>query len=162
MEREDRVAWGMSGLVHAARAWDPERAGSFTTLACTAIERMIMRGVRRDGKPEQAAVTLSLDALVSGEESGEREDSFLEQLAGEQDVEGEVLEDATRAAVRRAVAALPEPHRRLIELRFYEGVPVAQAAAALGMSCQGAFERQRTALRKLRSALAPAFAAGIL
>jgi len=46
MEREDLVSWGMLGLVQAARAWDPDRAGSFTTLACTVIERMIARGVR--------------------------------------------------------------------------------------------------------------------
>jgi RNA polymerase sigma factor for flagellar operon FliA len=162
MEREDLVSWGMIGLVRAARAWDPERAGSFTTLACTVIERSIARGVRRDGKPEQAAVTLSLDSLVSGEESGEREESFLERLAGEQDVEGEILEDASRDAVRRAVAALPESQRRLIELHFYQDIPVAEAAVALGLSRQSAFERQRTALRKLRSALAPAFAAGTL
>ena len=162
MEREDLISWGMIGLVHAARAWDPERAGSFTTLACTVIERAIARGVQREGKPEQAAMTLSLDALVSGEESGEQEERFMERLAGEEDVESEILDDATRAAVRRAVAALPEPQRRLIELRFYEDVPVAEAAAALGVTRQGAYERQRAALRTLQSALAPAFSAGTL
>ena len=26
MEREDLISWGMIGLVHAARAWDPERS----------------------------------------------------------------------------------------------------------------------------------------
>jgi RNA polymerase sigma factor (sigma-70 family) len=160
MEREDLISWGMIGLVHAARAWDPERAGSFATLACTVIERTIARGVRREEK--QAAVTVSLDALLSGVESGEPGESFLERLAGEQDVESDVLDDATRAAVRKAVAALPEPQRRLIELHFYEEVPVAEAAAALGVSRQSAFERQRTALQKLRSALTPAFSAGTL
>ena len=77
-------------------------------------------------------------------------------------MESEILDDATRSAVRRAVAALPELQRRLIELHFYEDVPVAEAAVALGVSRQSAFERQRTALRKLRSALAPAFSAGTL
>ena len=162
MEREDLVSWGMIGLVRAARAWDPERSGSFSTLAYKAIERMIVRGVLREWKPEQAAVTVSLDALVAGEESDEQEESFLERLAGEQDVESEILDDATRAAVRAAVAGLPEPQRRLIEMHFYEEVPVAEAAAALGVSRQSASERQRMALRKLRSALAPTFSAGAL
>jgi len=162
MEREDIVSWGMIGLVRAARVWNPERASSFTTLACKVIERTIARGVMREWKPEQAAVTLSLDALVSGEESCEQEESFLEQIAGEQDVESEILDDATRAAVRAAVAELTELQRRLIELHFYQEVPVAETAAALGMSRQGVYSRERTALRKLRSALSPAISAGIL
>src|SRR5713226_10161561 len=68
MEREDLVSWGMIGLVQAARAWDPERAASFSTLACRAIERMIIRGVRREWKPKQAAATVSLHEIISGEE----------------------------------------------------------------------------------------------
>src|SRR5713226_5141823 len=67
MEREDLVSWAMIGLVQAARAWDPERAASFSTLACRAIQRMIIRGVRREWKPERAAATVSLDELLFGE-----------------------------------------------------------------------------------------------
>jgi RNA polymerase sigma factor (sigma-70 family) len=162
MEREDLVSWGMIGLVRAARAWDPKRASSFTTLACKVIERTIARGVMREWKPEQAAVTLSLDALLSGEESGEQEESFLEQMSGEQDVESEILEDAARAAVRTAVAGLPEAQRRLIERHFYQEVPVAETAAALGVTRQSVYSRERTALRNLRSALSPAVSAGML
>src|ERR1700686_1646305 len=64
MEREDLVSWGLIGLVQAARLWDPE-GGAFATLACRAIEWAILQGVRREWKPEQAAVTLSLDELMS-------------------------------------------------------------------------------------------------
>src|SRR2546421_3138799 len=68
MEREDLVSWGLIGLVQAARAWDPERSGCFSTLACRAIERMIIRGVRREWKPERAATTTSLDEILSSEQ----------------------------------------------------------------------------------------------
>src|SRR5713101_5441534 len=61
MEREDLVSWGLIGLVQAARFWDPQRGAAFSTLAYTAIERMIIRGVRREWKPDQAAATVSLD-----------------------------------------------------------------------------------------------------
>src|SRR5258708_23869268 len=61
MEREDLVSWGMIGLVQAARAWDPERAASFSTLACRALQRMIIRGERRACKPERALATVSQD-----------------------------------------------------------------------------------------------------
>src|SRR5437870_2119209 len=74
MEREDLVSWGLIGLVQAARAWDPERSGAFSTLACRAIERMIIRGVRREWKPERAASTVSLDEIISSEQqAGSRE-----------------------------------------------------------------------------------------
>src|SRR5436853_5606320 len=67
MEREDLVSWGLIGLVQAARAWDPKRSGCFSTLACRAIERMIIRGVRREWKPERAAATVSLAEIIAGE-----------------------------------------------------------------------------------------------
>jgi RNA polymerase sigma factor (sigma-70 family) len=156
MEREDLVSLGMIGLVHAARVWDPQRSRSFATLACKVIEQTIVRGVMREAKPRQAARTVSLDTPIGAE----GEPTFLDQIAGDQDVEGEVLDDAARAAVRTAVAKLPERQRRLIELRFYQDVPAAEAAAALGVSRQGACERQRIALRKLRMALSDTLAAG--
>lgn len=162
MEREDLVSWGMLGLVRAARAWDPERAVSFSTLACKVIERTIARGVRQEWKPEQAALTVSLEALESEGETGEQKESPVERMAGEQDVEREILSEASRAAVRAAVAGLPEAQRRLIELHFYEEVPVVEAAAALGVSRQSGFARQREALRTLRSALSPTLSAGAL
>jgi RNA polymerase sigma factor (sigma-70 family) len=161
MEREDLVSWGMIGLVRAAQVWDPARGSSFSTLACTVIERTIARGVMQEWKPEQSAVTLSLDALVS-EECDEREELFLERLAGEEDVESEILADATRAAVQAAVAELPEPQRRLIELRYYEEMPLVETAARLGVSRQRVVDRQREALRNLRSALSSTLSAGTL
>jgi RNA polymerase sigma factor FliA len=191
MERDDLVSWGMIGLVQAARSWDPARAGAFSTLACKAIERMIIRGVRREWKPDQAAATLSLDELIiseageppgtrrrrrgagpqrggtsgCGRDGGQRRglgpgaggrDRFINRMASEQNVEGELLARESRAAVRAAVAALPVPLRRLIERRFFEDVSVARLAEELGITRQGIYMRQRQALRQLRAALSVA------
>ena len=158
MEREDLVSWGMIGLVHAARAWDPARAGSFTTLAYKAIDRMIARGVMREWKPEQAAVTVSLDALLSGEETGERDRRFIDRIASDQDVEQEMLDREARAVIRTAIGALPPRQRRLIEGHFFEEISLARIAEELGLSRQGAYVRQRIILRKLRAALGTASA----
>src|SRR2546421_9061835 len=83
MEREDLISWGLIGLVQAARIWDPER-GSFSTVACKAIEWMIARGVRREWKPDQAAATVSLDDLIGGEETTGSGERFLDLLAAAQ------------------------------------------------------------------------------
>jgi RNA polymerase sigma factor (sigma-70 family) len=156
MEREDLVSWGMIGLVCAARAWDPTRAGSFTTLACMAIDRMIMRGAGREWKPKQAAVTVSLDALLMDSETGEYDEPFIDQLSSDQNVEKEFLDRETRTAIRSAVAALPALQRRLIERHFFEDVPMSQIAGEPGLSRQGAYQRQRLILANLRAALSAA------
>jgi RNA polymerase sigma factor (sigma-70 family) len=156
MEREDLVSWGLIGLVSAARAWDPERACSFSTLACTAIERMIHHGVRREWKPEQAAATVSLDGLLCGAEEAVDTERFVDRVADEQDLERELLDGESRAVVRRAVEDLPPAQRRLIERRFYEEVPIDRLSEDLGVSRQGVYLRQRKALRQLRTALAGA------
>src|SRR4051812_14932378 len=135
MEREDLVSWGLIGLVHAARAWDPDRCATFSTLACRAIERMIIRGVSREWKPEQSAATLSLDEAVSGD-AGTSQERLVHLLASDQDVEQEILESERQAAVRSAMAGLPPPERRLLERRFYQGIPLASMAAELGVSRQ--------------------------
>jgi RNA polymerase sigma factor (sigma-70 family) len=144
--------------VHAARAWDPARAASFTTLAYKAIERMIVRGVMREWKPEQAAVTLSLEALLSGEETGGRDERFIDRLADDQDLEQEMLDREAGAAIRTAVGALPLSQRRLIEGHFLEEISMASMAEELGLSRQGAYVRQRLVLKKLRAALSTASA----
>src|SRR5919199_519694 len=87
MEREDLISWGLIGLVQAARAWDPARSGSFSTLACKAIERMIIRGVRREWKPERAASTVSLDEILSNEQQAGSRERFVDRLTAEQNVE---------------------------------------------------------------------------
>src|SRR5258708_37163436 len=78
MEREDLISWGLIGLVQAARAWDPERAAAFSTLACRAIERMIIRGVRREWKPERAVATVSLDDPTVGEKTAGNQERFVD------------------------------------------------------------------------------------
>jgi RNA polymerase sigma factor (sigma-70 family) len=161
MEREDLVSWGLIGLVQAARLWDPERA-AFATLACRAIEWSILRGVRQEWKPEQATVTRSLDELMSTDDTDGREERFVDQVASEQDVEGELLTGVTRAAIRSAVQELRPSERRLIEQRFYEDVPLATLAREMGVSLQTVYFRQQVALRRLRGALSGAVTAGAL
>lgn len=158
MEREDLVAWGLMGLVQAARVWDPAR-GAFSTVACQAIDWMLMRGARREWQPQKAGVTVSLDELLSPEDADGQQERFVERLAAGEDVERDHLASEAQAAVRSAVAALPPIERRLIERHFFEDVPIARVADELGVSRQSVGERQRRALRQLRMTLHPSRAA---
>jgi RNA polymerase sigma factor (sigma-70 family) len=160
MEREDLVSWGMIGLVQAARAWDPERSDAFSTLACRAIERMIVRGVRREWKPERAAATASLDEILTREYQASAGERFMDRLTADQDVEGELVDGEMQAAVRSAVAELPAPYRQLIQRHYYEDASVGMLAHELGVSRQCIYMRQRQALRRLRAALTVAATGG--
>ncbi|MBF5001404.1 RNA polymerase sigma factor [Nocardia sp. BSTN01] len=51
------------------------------------------------------------------------------------------------AAVGDLLAGLPEPYRRILELRFLQGLSMADTAARLGVSVAEAEARQRLALR---------------
>jgi RNA polymerase sigma factor (sigma-70 family) len=156
MEREDLVSWGMIGLVHAARAWDPERSASFSTLACKVIERMIIRGVRREWRPEEAAATVSLDELMLGDHEAGQPARFVDRMAAAQNVEHELLIAEGRAAVRAAVAQLPPALRTLIRRHFFEDVSVARLAEEMGITRQGVYLRQQQAMKRLRAALSAA------
>lgn len=152
MEREDLVSWGLLGLVQAARVWDPAR-GAFSTVACRAIDWMLLRGAGREWKPEQAAATVSLDELLSAQEPAGQRDRLVDRLAADEHVERDHMARETRAAVRAAVEKLPPFERHVIERHFYEDVPITRVADELGVSRQRASERQRKALRQLRATL---------
>ncbi|HTE21285.1 MAG TPA: sigma-70 family RNA polymerase sigma factor [Armatimonadota bacterium] len=158
MERDDLVSWGLMGLAQAARMWDPER-GAFSTVACRAIEWMLRRGVGRECRSSRAVILVSLDELLARDEPGDRPERFLDRLEADQHVERDLLESATEAAIQSAVAALPPSERRLIQRHFFEGVPITRVAVELGVSRQSLGERQRKALRKLRTILDASIAA---
>jgi len=146
LEREDLVSWGLIGLVQAARAWDPQRSSCFSTLACKAIDHVILRGLSREGKA-RGPQTVSLEEL--------RDDgTTLDCLPAFDNVEGQLLSAETRTAVRQAVRALRPRARRLIEMRFFEDAPVEVVAGELGVSPRTVQQQQKQALRELRHALA--------
>src|SRR5262245_45150507 len=149
MERKDLRSWGMIGLVHAARAWDPSRSGSFSTLACKAIERMIIRGVSREWKPDQARATYSLDALISDGNEGDGEDRFLDKLPGEEQVEERLLQSETELTVQQALEELSPEQQTLIRRHYFEQEPVQDIARDLGLTRQAVYMREKLILKQL-------------
>ena len=60
-----------------------------------------------------------------------------------------------RDTVRRSMAELPEPQRRVIELAYFDGLSQSEIAAKLGEPLGTIKTRARAALEKLRVALGP-------
>jgi RNA polymerase sigma factor FliA len=157
MEREDLVSWGLMGLVHAARAFDPARGLAFSTLAVIAIERMICRGVRTEWRPTEAHATLSLDELLSGDDAGDSaRDRHLDQVQGDgSDVEDQIVELETRLELRKAVAELSPEQQWVVQKRFYEERTLQEIARDVGTTRQAIHLRERAVLQALRRKLSP-------
>lgn len=153
MERDDLVSWGMMGLVNAARAWDPARSRSFSTLACRAIERMIIRGVNREWKPERESTSVSLDQLIAGNRAESGDDRFIDQLPADENIERTLVQTERQEAVRTALETLPDEQRKLIERHYFKEESVEKIAKDLGISRQGVYSREKAIFKQLRERL---------
>jgi RNA polymerase sigma factor (sigma-70 family) len=152
MERDDLVSWGMMGLINAARAWDPSRS-SFSTLACRAIERMIIRGVNREWKPDREQATVSLDQLIAGNQAEGGDDRFVDQLPADENVEQTMLVTEQTVTLQSALATLNPDQRQLIERHYFQNERVDDIARDLGISRQGVYSREKAIFRQLRERL---------
>src|SRR5216117_2203234 len=97
----------------------------------------------------QAYATLSLSAPASGDESSDLDP--LESL-GEIEHEYEVSED--RAVLAPGLKALDDRERRILHLRFYEGLTQSQIAQQVGISQMHVSRLIRRALEKIRDEIA--------
>ena len=98
----------------------------------------------------QAYATISLSAPSGGVEDGDDLDP-LESL-GEIEHEYEVSED--RAVLAPGLAALEERERKILHLRFFEGLTQSQIAQQVGISQMHVSRLIRRSLEKLREEIA--------
>ena len=157
MERDDLVSWGMMGLVNAARAWDPSRS-HFSTLACRAIERMIIRGVNREWRPDREQATVSLDQLISRNQTEGGDDRFIDQLPADENVESTMLTTERNETLESALRTLEPNQRELIERHYFKNDRVEDIARDLGLTRQGVYSREKAIFRQLRDRLGDALA----
>jgi RNA polymerase sigma-70 factor (ECF subfamily) len=99
---------------------------------------------RANARARRAGATVVLD------------DALAATVRSSSDPLGEVMAVEQQEAVRRAVAALSEPYREVVALRFFAELPLAAIAAETGRP-EGTVKAQlHRGLQRLRAALAPA------
>ena len=97
----------------------------------------------------QAYSTLSLSAPAGGDENGDLDP--LESL-GEEELEYEVSEN--RAVLAPGLRALDERERRILHLRFFDGLTQSQIAQEVGISQMHVSRLIRRSLEKVRDEIA--------
>jgi RNA polymerase sigma-70 factor (ECF subfamily) len=120
-----------------APQYDPKRGSPEAWLVMRAKTRAIdrLRSIRRRDRTFVAPV----DESVAQRNEGPAENPAV------------VAED--RGLVRTALAQLPEPQRRVIELAFFEGLTQSEIAVRLGEPLGTVKTRARLGLERLRGAL---------
>ena len=132
---EDMISIGTIGLIKAVNTFTPERNIKLATYASRCIGNEILMYLRKSSNRRQEA---SIDEPLNVD--GDGNELLLSDILGSDAnaVSQQLEQDAERAVLRSAVAALSARERQIMELRFglTDGVERTQkeAADALGIS----------------------------
>jgi RNA polymerase sigma-70 factor (ECF subfamily) len=148
-DAEEIVADAFAQVWRSAATFDPARGSAVAWLATIVRTRGLdfLRAQRRRARTIERAAALADDdapLLAPAPESAER---------------GVELSEA-QTLVRRSLAELPAPQRRVIELAYFGGLSQTEIAARLSEPLGTAKTRMRSGMEKLRQALGPLMEAG--
>ena len=149
-DAEEVVADAFAQIWRSAAGFDPAR-GSVTAWVATIVRTRALDLVR---SRKRRARVLEEAAVVTDE----GETLVLAPSAQSPDRGAEVSE--TAAIVRRSLAELPPPQRRVIELAYFGGLSQSEIAEQLSEPLGTVKTRMRAGMEKLRHALRPLLEAG--
>ena len=152
---EDLISIGTIGLIKAVNTYSPDRCIKLATYASRCIGNEILMYLRKSSNRRQEA---SIDEPLNVD--GDGNELLLSDILGsaENQLSQRLEQDAERAVLRRAVAALSPRERQIMELRFglADGVERTQkeAADALGISQSYISRLEKRILHQLKAQLA--------
>ena len=151
---EDMISIGTIGLIKAVNTFTPERSIKLATYASRCIGNEILMYLRKSSNRRQEA---SIDEPLNVD--GDGNELLLSDILGsdENQISQRLEQDAERAVLRRAVAALSPRERQIMELRFglADGVERTQkeAADAMGISQSYISRLEKRILHQLKAQL---------
>ena len=151
---DDLFQVGCIGLIKAVNTYSPDRCIKLATYASRCIGNEILMYLRKSSNRRQEA---SIDEPLNVD--GDGNELLLSDILGsdENQISQRLEQDAERAVLRRAVAALSPRERQIMELRFglADGVERTQkeAADALGISQSYISRLEKRILHQLKAQL---------
>lgn len=142
--QEELLGAGYLGLRHACEHYRPEQ-GEFSTYAWSCIRFAIIEARTREWEkgsvrlPDRRRVSMCLLSTVV-----RRDPDLLDEIEGDGPPEVADAED-----FEALVRCLPEDRRRLLRLRYVDGLALAEAAERLGVSRQRVYQMEQGALTRL-------------
>ena len=159
LDLEDLIGAGWIGLLQAAELYDPARGAQFGTYAIALIRgairqalrswdfvpRRVREQARHDGR--EVPAMLSLDAPASAQTQETLGERLSDPSPG---LEVQAAEALERAALRQALALLPQREQQILLLRYGRDATYREIAARMGLTEQRVHQLHQAALLKLR------------
>lgn len=163
-DREDLVAWGILGLVQAAKRYEPESGATFGAYAARRVRGQVLDALRerdpltrtarrafrlaRERDPELPApvVEISLDAYLETGRDPTGSAVALDGAAG-----CRAARDRRWAGVAAALGTLTEVERTVLVLSYARGLTLREIGSRVGLSESGVCRLRARALRRVRA-----------
>jgi RNA polymerase sigma factor for flagellar operon FliA len=154
-DREDLIAWGVVGLVQAARRYRGDRGASFSAYAARRVRGQVLDALRerdpltRSARREYRSAQRDAEDLpppyleVSLDRVGDLPDQHRERRVPSRDVRWD--------RVAHALRDLPALERRVLVLSYGRGLTLREIGREVGLSESGACRVRARALRRVRA-----------
>ncbi|HEV8230042.1 MAG TPA: sigma-70 family RNA polymerase sigma factor [Candidatus Limnocylindria bacterium] len=173
-DREDLIAWGLVGLVQAARRYRGDRGASFGAYAARRVRGQVLDALRERDPLTRSARRAFRSAQRASEDPGAGAQGAgapgrgAERVATPPYVEvsldriGDVAQgqrtptyrDDRWSVVARALRDLPPLERRVLVLSYGRGLTLREIGLEIGLSESGVCRLRARALERMRSACA--------
>jgi RNA polymerase sigma factor for flagellar operon FliA len=164
---EDLIAFGFSGLLEAEQRYDPSRGVRFQTFAYYRVRGAMLDGVRKmanlprrahqrlkaEAERAPTAAPTLLDKAFTRMSASLTSASPVQSSFAEESPESALLRNESIERLLGALSRLSARERALIRGRYFEGRPLEELAADLGVSKSWASRIHTQALSALRAAL---------
>jgi RNA polymerase sigma factor for flagellar operon FliA len=160
-DREDLVAWGVVGLVQAARRYRGDRGASFGAYAARRVRGQILDALR-ERDPLTRTARRAFRAAQRASEDGAAAAAAPPYVEISLDRIGDVAEvqrapgrqDERWPIVASALRDLPPIERRVLVLSYGRGLTLREIGGEVGLSESGVCRLRARALARVRSACA--------
>ena len=153
-DREDLIAWGVVGLVQAARRYRGDRGASFGAYAARRVRGQVLDALRdRDPLTRTARRAFRSAQRVSEDLPPPYLEVSLDRVGDLPDgsrAPGAAKPDERWAGVARALRDLPALERRVLVLSYGRGLTLREIGREVGLSESGVCRVRARALRRVR------------
>ena len=161
-DREDLIAWGLVGLVQAARRYRGDRGASFGAYAARRVRGQILDALRDRDPLTRSARRAFRAAQRASEDRGEAASAAPPYVEVSLDRIGDVPEvlrapehrDERWPHVASALRDLNSLERRVLVLSYGRGLTLREIGSEVGLSESGVCRLRARALARVRSACA--------
>ncbi|MBI6873444.1 sigma-70 family RNA polymerase sigma factor [Clostridium aciditolerans] len=143
-ETEDLIQIGKASIIKAVNMYDTERENAFTTYVFNTVRRTLYLLIRSSVKDAKCCSLQSLN-----NEGFE----LIEALAGEEDIEEDMIKKEEKAMLANALRKLNEQEKEIIYWFYFENRRLGDYANLKGICYKAAGDRKKKALMKLKKCL---------